>query len=119
MTLKQKLSLSAAIVVGAVLAPTLALAQPAAAAGGAAASNQHDANSFLGIAAACAIAFAALGGTLAQGRATAAALEGIARQPSAAPRIQTPMILGLALIESLVLFAFLIAILTWTKIKVS
>ena len=43
------------------------------------------------------------------GRATSAALEGIARQPSAAPRILTPMILGLALIESLVLFAFVIA----------
>ena len=42
-------------------------------------------------------------------RVTSAALEGIARQPSAAPRIQTPMILGLALIESLVLFAFVIA----------
>jgi F-type H+-transporting ATPase subunit c len=50
-----------------------------------------------------------MGGTYAQGRATSAALEGIARQPSAAPRIQTPMILGLALIESLVLFAFVIA----------
>ena len=41
---------------------------------------------------------AALGGTLAQGRATAAALEGISRNPGAAPRIQTAMILGLALI---------------------
>ena len=59
--------------------------------------------------AAIAIALAALGGTTAQGRATSAALEGIARQPSAAAKIQTPMILGLALIESLVLFAFVIA----------
>ena len=39
----------------------------------------------------------------------AAALEGISRNPGAAPRIQTPMILGLALIESLVLLAFVIA----------
>ena len=46
---------------------------------------------------------------LGQGRAAAAALEGISRNPGAAARIQTPMILGLALIESLVLFAFLIA----------
>ena len=39
----------------------------------------------------------------------AAALEGISRNPGAASRIQTPMILGLALIESLVLLAFVIA----------
>ena len=44
-----------------------------------------------------------------QGRATASALEGISRNPGAAARIQTPMILGLALIESLVLFAWVIA----------
>ena len=62
------------------------------------------------------IGLAALGGTTAQGRATAAALEGIARQPSAAGRIQTPMILGLALIESLVLFALVIAYLLQSKI---
>jgi F-type H+-transporting ATPase subunit c len=56
-----------------------------------------------------AIGLAVIGGGLGQGRAAAAALEGISRNPGAAPRIQTPMILGLALIESLVLFAFLIA----------
>ncbi|MGZ3424423.1 MAG: ATP synthase F0 subunit C [Polyangiales bacterium] len=33
----------------------------------------------------------------------------MARNPGAAPRIQTPMILGLALIESLVLLGFVIA----------
>ena len=43
----------------------------------------------------------------AQGRATSTALEGIARQPDAAPRIQTAMIIGLALIESLVIYALL------------
>lgn len=105
MTLKKKLSLYAAIITGVVIAPAIALAQG----GPSAASNQHDSNSYLAIGAALAIAIAALGGTTAQGKATSAALEGIARQPSAAPRIQTPMILGLALIESLVLFAFVIA----------
>ena len=49
-------------------------------------------------------------------RATAAALEGISRNPGAAARIQTPMILGLALIESLVLFALVIAFLLQSKI---
>ena len=54
---------------------------------------------------------AVLGGGTGQGKAAAAALEGISRNPGAAGRIQTPMILGLALIESLVLFAFAIAFL--------
>lgn len=45
-----------------------------------------------------------------QGRAAAAALEGIARQPEAAGRIQTAMIIGLALIESLVIYALLISL---------
>jgi F-type H+-transporting ATPase subunit c len=58
-----------------------------------------------------AIGLGVLGGGLGQGRAAAAALEGISRNPGAAPRIQTPMILGLALIESLVLLAFVIAFL--------
>jgi F-type H+-transporting ATPase subunit c len=56
-----------------------------------------------------AIGLGVLGGGLGQGRAAAAALEGISRNPGAAGRIQTPMILGLALIESLVLLAFVIA----------
>ncbi len=43
----------------------------------------------------------------AQGSATSTALEGIARQPESAPRIQTAMIIGLALIESLVIYALL------------
>jgi F0F1-type ATP synthase membrane subunit c/vacuolar-type H+-ATPase subunit K len=43
-----------------------------------------------------------------QAPANAAACEGAARNPGAAGRIQTMMILGLALIESLVLFALLI-----------
>lgn len=47
-------------------------------------------------------------GALGQSRIAAAAVEGAARNPGAAGRIQTMMILGLALIESLVLFALLI-----------
>ncbi|MFQ5899072.1 MAG: hypothetical protein ACE5JN_12625 [Candidatus Methylomirabilia bacterium] len=46
---------------------------------------------------------------LGQGRATAAAVEAMARQPGAAGRIQTAMIIGLALIESLALYMFVIA----------
>ena len=60
-------------------------------------------------AAAFAISVAAFGGALGQGRAAAAALEGIARNPGARGDIFTPMILALALIESLVIYALLIA----------
>lgn len=49
---------------------------------------------------------AVIGGGLGQGRAAAAALEGMARQPEAMGRIQTGMILALAFIESLVIFTF-------------
>lgn len=54
-------------------------------------------------------------GTLAQSRAAAAALEGIARNPQAQEKVQTPLILSLALMESLVLFAFVIAIMLVLK----
>ena len=54
-----------------------------------------------------AIAFAAVGGTYAQSRAASVALEGIARNPSAADKIMTPMILALALMESLVIFTLI------------
>lgn len=51
---------------------------------------------------------AVLSAAIGQGRAAAAALEGIARQPEAAGRIQTAMIISLALIESLAIYALLI-----------
>jgi len=53
---------------------------------------------------------AVLSGAMAQGKAAVAALEGIARQPEAAGKIQTAMIIGLALIESLVIYALLISL---------
>jgi F-type H+-transporting ATPase subunit c len=85
------------------LLPLLAFAQDGAS------SNAFDIKSWAAIGAAVAIGLGVLGGALGQGRAAAAALEGIARNPGASARIQTPMILGLALIESLVLLAFVIA----------
>ncbi len=56
-----------------------------------------------------AIGIAAAGGAAGQGRAAAAALEGISRNPGAAGKVQTPMILALAFMESLVIFAFIVA----------
>ena len=62
------------------------------------------------------IGLAALGGGIGQGRAAAGALEGIARNPGAAGQIRGPMILGLALIESLVIYALIIALLLTLKV---
>ncbi|HEY8379009.1 MAG TPA: ATP synthase F0 subunit C [Nannocystis sp.] len=83
------------------LAPALALAAPAETSG--------SERSIYGFAMALAIGLAALGGGMGQGRAVAAALEGICRNPNSAGRVLVPMILGLAFIESLVVFALIIA----------
>ncbi len=57
-----------------------------------------------------AMSIAAAAAAIGQSRAIAAALNGIARQPSAAPRIQVAMIIGLALIESLAIYVLLISL---------
>lgn len=112
MSLKSKLSLFVAVVTAVLAVPAMAFAQEGAA------SNKYDTAKWMAAAAGFAIGIAALGGTMGQSRAAAAALEGISRNPGAAARIQTPMILGLALIESLVLFALVIAFLLQAKIAI-
>ena len=84
--------------------PVLMMASPALAAEEASGRGTFD-----GLAAALAIGLAAFGGALGQGKAAATALDGIARNPSASGKIFVPMIIGLALIESLVIYALLIA----------
>ena len=71
---------------------------------------------WIALAAGLGIGIAALGGGIGQGRAAAAALDGIARNPGAAGQIRGPMILGLALIESLVIYALIIALLLVLKV---
>ncbi len=61
------------------------------------------------IGAAFVLGIAAAAGAIGQSRAIAASVEGIARNPSAGGAIRTAMIIGLALIESLVIYALLIA----------
>ena len=61
------------------------------------------------LAAGLAIAVAAFGGALGQGRVGAAAMEGIARNPQSQKIMFIPMIIVLALIESFVIFSFAIA----------
>ena len=61
------------------------------------------------VAAAFVLGIAAAFGALGQGRAIAASVEGIARNPSAGAAIRGAMIIGLALVESLVIYALVIA----------
>ncbi len=84
----------------------LMMAMPAFAqeAGGAAASHGN----YVAIAAGFGIAIAAGLAGLGQGRVGAAACEAMARNPAARPAIQLALILGLAFIESLVLFTLVI-----------
>lgn len=85
--------------------------------GAAAAASGGNLKPVLAISAGLAIAIAAFGGAIGQSKAAVAALEGIARNPGAAGKVQTPMIIALALIESLVIYAFVIAILLQGGIK--
>jgi len=90
------------------VAGLLMSAVPALAQGEAAAAAANSAVGVKAIAAGVGFAIAVFGGALGQSRIGAAACEGAARNPGAAGKIQTMMILGLALIESLVLFALVI-----------
>lgn len=91
------------------LAATMAAA-PAFAQEAAAATTASTDKGLIAIAAALTISLAVFGGAMAQGKAASAALEGISRNPAASGKILTPMIIGLALIESLVIYALLIAL---------
>ncbi|HVQ75714.1 MAG TPA: ATP synthase F0 subunit C [Candidatus Binatia bacterium] len=87
--------------------PGMALAQATAAPAGGA---QSWVGPFAALAAGVGFAIAAGLCGLGQGKTAAAAVDAMARQPGNTNRIQTAMILGLAFIESLVLFVFVIAV---------
>lgn len=87
----------------------LFVAMPAFAADGDAEGAAMGARGIIALAAGLCMCIGTLGGALSQGRTASAALEGIARNPQAAAKVQTPMIIALALTESLVLFSFVIA----------
>lgn len=75
----------------------------------AATATAGNSSGLIALSAAIAIGLAVFGGTAAQGKAASAALEGMARNPAASDKLFTPLILALALIESLVILAFLVA----------
>jgi F-type H+-transporting ATPase subunit c len=85
----------------AVLMASPALAQEAA--GG------DTSRGLIALAAGLGLGIAAFGAALGQGRATAAAMESIGRNPNSADRIFTPLIVGLALMEALALYALVVA----------
>jgi F-type H+-transporting ATPase subunit c len=62
------------------------------------------------------IGLAGLGCGIGQGRAAAAAVDGIARNPQAKGALFTPMILGLAFIESLAIYALIISLVLMLKV---
>ncbi|MBI4640200.1 MAG: F0F1 ATP synthase subunit C [Candidatus Tectomicrobia bacterium] len=70
----------------------------------------------LALASGLAIAIAALAGAMGQGRVAAAAMDGIARNPNAQERMFIPFVLGLVFIESLVIYALVIAFFLQGKI---
>ena len=99
----QRLGMVVLAVLGMVMMANPALAETAAEGGGGWSSG------LIALAAGLGLGLAAFGAALGQGRATAAAMESIGRNPNSADRIFTPLIVGLALMEALALYALVIA----------
>jgi F-type H+-transporting ATPase subunit c len=102
-------------VFAAAVAAPLGGASPALAAGGYGGGASAGVG-MIAMAAGVAMAGAVIGAGLGQGRAVAAAMESIGRNPNAADRIQTPMIIGIAFMEALAIYALVIAFFLLDKI---
>ena len=88
---------------------TLVVAAPAFAQSSGAAANAFDQGAMALLAAGIAIGGAAALCGIGQGRAVAAAAEGTERKPAAGKKIFTLTLVGLAFIESLVIYALVIS----------
>jgi F-type H+-transporting ATPase subunit c len=106
-----KKGLVAMAIVALLAAPAMALEQ-----GSAAPAAPATSSSLLGFALAFGLAVAAFGGALGQSNAIGKAVDAVARQPEAGARIQTMMIIGLALIETLVIYMLLICFMMMGKV---
>lgn len=93
--------------------PMLAMAQGAATS---AASGAPLRAGLIALAANIGIGIAAFGSAIGQGRMAASAMESIGRNPNSAGQIFVPMIIGLAFIEALTLYALVIAFFLQAKI---
>ena len=102
-----KLISTLTVLAAALLVSPVALAEPAASAGG---------GGWVGVGAGLAIGLSAMGAGIGQGRQGGSAMEGIARNPQAAGKIQTNMIIALAFTEALALYGFAVAFLLLSHI---
>ena len=75
-----------------------------------------DYQAMLALSAPLAVGIAAVGSGLGIGRAVGSALDAMGRQPEAAAKIQTAMIIGAAFIEALTIYVFIVYILASAKI---
>ena len=97
-----------------VMLPLLLLSTTASAADELAAGG--GAGGLIALGAGLAVGLAALGGGIGQGNAVHGGLQGVARNPQTAGTIQTQMIIGLAFIESLVIYGLVIAFMLQGKV---
>ena len=105
-------ALAAVAIMGLMALPALAVTQDGAKTdathAAAAGPGNTGSSTYLGLALAFALGGAAIGGALSQSNAIGKAVDAVARQPEAGARIQGMMIIGLALIETLVIYVLLI-----------
>ena len=92
------------------LAAPVALAEEAAAAAGAAVADHSSIYGWVALGSGLGIGLAALGTGIGQGIAANGAVEGISRNPGASGKIMTTMIIGLAMIESLAIYALVVVL---------
>lgn len=109
--MKKKITLFASTLFLFVLSASNAFAQAEGAA-----DNGFTAGGLLALAAGIGLGVAAFGGAIGQGIAAKSALEGITRNPQSSGAVMAPLILSLALIEALVIYAFVISILLVLKL---
>lgn len=74
-------------------------------------SNDNDVTSAKAMGSGVMIGIACLGGALAMGIAVGKSSEAIARQPEATSQIRTTMMMGLVFIETVIIYALIVAIL--------
>jgi F-type H+-transporting ATPase subunit c len=72
---------------------------------------------WIAVASCLALGIAAFGGALGQGRALGSALEAVGRNPGAQRAVFTPLIIGLSLIESLVIYTLIVALAYLLKVR--
>jgi F-type H+-transporting ATPase subunit c len=89
---------------------SLALAAEPAAAGAASSAGLGTFFSYAVMAAGFGIGIAAFGTGIGQGMAVKSSVEGIARNPEASGKITVTMLIGLAMIESLCIYALVVAL---------